>query len=284
MTLLSLRDDMRLLFGNLSIVGTLFFLLSCADVSVDTADRSAPAADTLVLRNIPWVLTLVTMGDSVLKLDDYEPFHFVVGDTLVFGDDGCNSYTGGLELRNDSVTVRWVSKTSLGCGGRRFNPCELLGTWRIGIQDTSVVLTNAGTTLEFCSRFVNSVTAYNFVDKEWRLRASNDTATGSLQAVDLLPELGITSNREFTLRWYFTPRNPIFESNYVGGLFGIGDGESIYFYRMYGAYSHPDGLSGLGDMYFVDRIIHSTHFSLSDTLLTMKRQSDGLFYEFVLVE
>ncbi|MER3525184.1 MAG: hypothetical protein C4326_14340 [Ignavibacteria bacterium] len=92
----------------------------------------------------------------------------------------------------------------------------------------------------------------------------------------------MTHDRQFTLRWYFAPRNPIFASNFVSGAFGIGEKQRITFYRWRSAYSHPDSLPPFHDEEFIRRITESTDFLFSDSSLILIRRTDNTTYAFAL--
>jgi hypothetical protein len=228
------------------------------------------------------MLTKVHMDDSTLSQDEYEPFHFLIGDSIIFGDDGCNSYTGKFVLDNHILSIFEISYTQRGCSTNklRFNVCQLIRRWRLDIVDTTLMLRSGDTTIIFSSRWTRPVQGYTFTDRKWRLSSSTDTAFNFLSSVDLLPTLAITKNREFQLKWYFAPRNPIFQSNSIKGVFGIGNGQSICFYRTGGAYASPS--VGARDEAFVRRISEATRFIYSDTTFFLESSSGDVHYGFTL--
>jgi heat shock protein HslJ len=235
------------------------------------------------LKNIPWTLTMASMGVRPLNLDAYEQFRFVIGDSTIFGDDGCNYYRGNIVVSDQVIEVNQVSRTEMGCPEMKpqFNACRLLGRWRCVLLDTSILIYDGETTLTFSSSWTQGIHEYPFLSHRWKLSGSNDTAFTFLSSHDLLPRLTITENREFRLDWYFAPRNPIFPSNSMVGVFGVGKGQSIQFYHVGGAYASPQNPSaGLRDVLLNTRIIRSTKFSNSLTTLTLDNPVSGTHYEF----
>jgi hypothetical protein len=208
---------------SVALILELSLSFSCKDGSTIT---SPFASEVERFRNIPWILTKVDFGDRSLTLNEYEPFHFLFADSIIFGDDGCNSYRGQFVIEDQFMVVSWISHTEIGCSTMRpqLNVCDLIRRWRLAVFDAALVLQSRDTTYTFSSNWTKSVIEYPFTDKHWRLIASNDTAFSFLNSHDLLPKLAITKTREFQFEWYFAPENPAFASNGVNGVFGIGNG------------------------------------------------------------
>ncbi len=256
--------------------------LSCEDSSSVT---SAPPLQPQIVNpfrfimNVPWTLTQAVFGDTTLNLRVHRPFRILVGDTMLYGDDGCNQYWGKYDLDTSCLTVSYVFSTGILCpGSAALNPCQMIAPWRIDLRDTSLVFSTTGICLTFSSSFTKPIDATRLA-KRWRLHASNDTAFDSLKAANLLPILHLTEDRKFLLEWYFSPRNPLFSSNSVGGAFGIGQGGSICFYRTGSQYC-PSPVP-LTDRMFVRRITEATTFDFSDSSFTLVRIQDGKYYRFV---
>lgn len=261
---------------------TLLPSLSCQDSSsvTNAPPQQQPAVNPLQsIMNVPWTLTEAVFGDTSLDLRQYRVFKILVGDTIVYGDDGCNQYWGRYDVDTSCFTVSYIFSTGIACpGSAALTPCQLIATWRIELRDTSFVFSTSGVRLTFTSSFTESIDTARFV-KRWKLQASNDLAFDSLRAADLLPILHISADRKFLFEWYFSPRNPLFPSNTVRGAFGIGRGGSICFYRTSERYC-PSPVP-VTDREFVRRMTQATEFSISDTSLTIVRTDDGKRYQFV---
>jgi heat shock protein HslJ len=267
---------------SLIIILALLLSFSCKDASTIILPFSSRVE---YFKNVPWIVARVDMGDSTLNQNDYEPFHFIIGDNIIFGDDGCNSYNGKFVLDNHILSVSAIGHTEMACFREKplLNVCQLVRRWRLDIVDTTLMLRSGDTTFIFSSEWTRPVQEYTFTDKQWRLSSSNDTAFNFLRSVDLLPTLSISKGRKFQLNWYFAPQNPIFPSNSIQGVFGIGNGQSICFYQTGGAYASPqDPPVGARDVFFVNRISNATRFTYSNTMFVLYSPSGGVYYGFTL--
>ena len=266
-----------------SITLVFFLSFSCKDTSTDV---SPTALRVEQLRNVPYMLNRVIVRNSALNLNAYEPFHFLLGDSTVFGDDGCNAYQGRFALDDQTFTIYYSGETEKACNylTRPQFDASLLGRrWRINILDTIILLQSRDTTFIFSSSWRNAVDHFSFTKSHWKLSSSNDTAFSFLSSVDLLPKFEITTNREFQFQWYYAPRNQIFPSNSLNGVYGVGDAQSILFYSTGWAYDSPsDAQVFLRDMLFLRRILKSTRYSYSETSFTLEMPSSGVYYNFTL--
>lgn len=198
---------------------------------------------------------------------------------LIFGDDVCNTYKGQIIINKDTIQIYRISKTLIGCQSvlQYFNACLLIGSWNIK-RDTVLI---------FKSNFIDLASNKPFVNKKWYLSLSNDTSFAILQQYDLLFKLYLYGNREFSINWYYAPRNSIFNSNFVGGVLGITKNHLITYYQTRNNYAAPkiQGVTiGIRDLLLVNRMIRCDSFEFSDTTFTLIKHPKQLYYKFILTK
>lgn len=271
------------------IIAFSFISLACKDSSTGISSNKLTEPNWALIANVVWNLNEAKVGNNVLDLSKYKPFKFAIGDTSIFGDDGCNKYNGKTKIYKDSIQIYSVGKTLKACLSELldFNACLLLGSWKVLCLDSLLLLEKNDTIFSFKSNFIEPIYNKPFVNKLWSLSSSNDTSFTMLQQYDLLPNLYFNVNREFSINWYFAPRNPIFNSNFVGGVFGIKNDMLITFYEIRLNYASPQipGVSiGLNDIRLVKRMISCESYTYTDTTFTLIKQPEQLYYNFTLTK
>lgn len=222
------------------------------------------------------------MGDSLLNLHTYDLHFRFADDSSFFGDDACNSFHAKFKLINDSLSVYSGDWTELGCfPGDQFLPFLFYRNPRLVISDSFFVLSRNDTTFIFSSKFTQPVQNYPFLDKAWKLYLSNDTSFDYLNTHDLLPNIKVTNKREFNLWWNdsCSYRN---DSSYWVGYYGIGPASSIEFTPLVLTYCTRTRLPiyDVRNTLFY-RLLMSTSFYYSDTILTLENKSNNNIYRFV---
>ncbi len=240
------------------------------------------AGEILGVENVPWTLVSARIGGNTLDLSSYEPFKFIFGDTLIYGDDGCNSYSGLVGVTGEFIVVHLVRLTELACNGvTTFDPPTLEGRWRFQITATSFTMEKGDTVLFFATRFSNPVLSSAFVDKKWSLEYSNDTGFATLHKHGFVLTLKMTQRREFSIDYYVPPMVGIHPNNSEGGAFGIGDRGAINFYVSNFSYQSAD-MDLWDDWGFVRDMTESDYFQFTGGGFTLWRGSAGVRYEFSL--
>ena len=84
------------------------------------------------------------------------------------------------------------------------------------------------TTYIYQSDYIEDVSQFPFVNNKWELFASNDSKFSILDSLDLVSNLQLTDNREYTVDWYISPKN-LFGNNKKMGVYGIVRDSTIYF-------------------------------------------------------
>ena len=269
-----------LLFSQILVL--LCLSLSCQD---SPTAIGLPPPDVRSLRNIPFVLTEVRTGNISLNLGDYEPFHFLTGDSTIFGDDGCNHYWGGFTFEAPFFFVRNATRTLGGCRATKpqISPCELIRQWSLASYSNVIILRSGDTSLAFTSSYMKSALDFPGTGKSWRLCFSSDTAYRFLNSRGLILTLSFTATRQFELRYYYPPESDSSSADTETGYFGIGDRSSICLYIWGGGYNnfvHP--WTGFRDVLFVNRLLQSNSYSYSSQTLTIRNSLTGVFSSFTL--
>lgn len=266
-----------------------FISLVCKDSSTGISPNKLTEPNWTLIANVVWNLNEAKLGNNVLDLSKYKPFKFAIGDASIFGDNGCNNYKGNIKINKDSIQIYLVGQTSMVCISESlyFNACLLLGYWKVLCLDSLLLLEKNDTIFLFRSNFIDPIYNKPFVNKLWILSSSNDTSFTILQHYDLLPNLYFNVNREFSINWYFAPRNPIFNSNLIEGVVGIKNDMLINFYNIKMNYVSPKipGVSiGLSDLRMVKRMISCESYTYTDTTFTLIKQPEQLYYNFTLMK
>lgn len=265
------------------ILVLLVLSLSCQDGPTSISSRPP---DIGHLKNIPFTLTEIKTGPSVVNLDEYEPFHFLIADSNFFGDNTCNDFFGDFTLEGGYFNVTGVWRTALGCGeGSKYElvPCFLAGRWNFQSISNVIVLRSGDTSVTFESKWMKSLADLTCTDKKWKLSYSTGTEYDYLNSVGMVLTLSLTTERTYELRWFIPPDKASNSINSREGIFGIADINLIYFYGGGGGYStsaHPG--VGSRDLFFVNGITRSTCYSCSPRSLSIWNPSTGTHFLFRL--
>jgi heat shock protein HslJ len=254
--------------------------LSCKDSSTTPTEQANPI---VAIKNVPFWLRNLSLGDSTVNLNNYASFRFSIGDTIILGNDGCNYYTGKYSVSNGIITMTSISSTMMDCAGPpQLSPCRLLHGWNITIADTMLALKRNDTTFTFSSPYTKSVGGFSFTGKMWSFASSNDTTYQSGRTPNLIPALRMISDRQFGGRWYYNHQYAGTGEYDIGGYFAIGEGQIIYFHGIYSSFPiHPGEPSTDKDLGYMYRMLRSDHFSYTDSTLRLENRAGGYYYDFV---
>ena len=219
-----------------------------------------PGSDLISnVKNILWTLNFYEIAGQVIDFSSYQPFNLVYGDSVFFGDDGCNSYEGIYKTNGDSIYPRDFGITAL-CGSNGFFSALHLGKpyqYRLQLENSELKHFCNDSTYTFKSDFVKDVDSL-LVSKNWIL----------------------TTNANVTL---FFSEDRIFEANYdqknsnigsgtIGGIYGIGENNTILFYD-----TKSCG-SGLQWYHYLKTVLSSPSYIVENNLLILF--SDSSTFEF----
>jgi heat shock protein HslJ len=262
--------------------------LVCAFSCKDSSITSTPIEPKTVasITNIPWRLQKLTLGDSVVNLNNYAVFEFSIGDSTIYGNDGCNDFYGDCTARNESVFVPIVWRTLIYCNtATQINTCLLADTWAVITYNTTLVLRRNDTSFTFSSAYTMPTGGKSFIAKRWTYFGSNDTAYSTARTPKLIPSLKMTANREFGVRWYYDHKYTGSSENDEAGNFGLGNEGLIYLNTRTYSYSHAAGEPcRWQDEAFMQRILWSDHYVYSDSSFRLINKSNGYYYDFVLMQ
>lgn len=222
--------------------------------------------------NIVWTVESYEIDGNAQNISSYEPFHLVYGDSLFFGDDGCNTYGGLYEVHEDSVFPGDWWMTLLFCDVVSFPVEHLTEAYRYDIQiDRRELIISAGDSVYiYRSNFLNEIDSL-FPHKEWVLKSSSDFEFEQILGEGVRIVLRLDENRGFEAEWVCARDPDNYGCGEIQGLFGIGDKRSIRFYRT--------GARGTGTEWsrYLTRILKSSYYEASDSTLTL---SDSALFEF----
>ncbi len=226
----------------------------------DTLCTAEPSSDLIsYAKNIVWTLESYEIAGQAIDLSSYPPFNLVYGDSVFFGDDGCNSYEGIYETNGDSIFPKDLGITAL-CGSNGFFSALHLGEpyrYKLHLENSELTLFHSDSIYTYRSDFLEDVDSL-LIDKKWIL----------------------TSDANVTL-FFFEDR--IFEANYdqknsnigsgtIGGIYGIGNNNTILFYD-----TESSG-SGLQWYHYLKTILNSPSYIVENNLLILF--SDSATFEF----
>jgi hypothetical protein len=244
-----------------------FILLNCGcdDSSMNPSDIQL---DILKIKNIIWIL----------DRSGYEPFRLIFNEEQFFGYDGCNWFGAFYETRNDSIfPIRGVAQTERFCDKVKTFPVQHLAVpLLLRISKNELRIFGRDGIFSYKSDATDSIENSPIL-RNWILTASTDPEFAEIQEQQLIPSLSFNENRGFKIAWYCVPNN-IFGCDEIFGVFGIGAGNKIFFYKS-GWQNHAPGLD------FAERILNSSSYSVeADTLkaasLTLVNKSSRTSYKF----
>ena len=242
------------------------FTISCDKIATESNDIDA-SYEISDIKNIVWTLESFKIGDQKVDLSSYAPFHLVYDDSLFLGDDGCNKYGGIYETNGDSVfpVDAWI--TEMACNNVKSFSWEHLAEpygYQIQFLNGELMLYRDDSIYLYRSNFLEDVDSL-LVNKSWDL-TSNE-----------LIILFFDETRAFEAKYYCNDCDAIGYGT-IGGIYGIGDSNTILFYETnYGG-------SGVEWYNYLKRILSSSSYSIEDSLLILFNESDNTVFEFSLMQ
>ncbi len=214
------------------------------------------------ISNILWTLESVETEGKAVDLSPYTPFHLVYTDRGFFGDDGCNHFTGIYRISGDTVITTNARITKKACiNMNRFSWGFLSEPYhyQIRLSDGELTLQNDRSVYTFGSDFTEDVDS-RLIHKDWRLTSN--------------PSVRLSFDATRTFQSEYICGDDDTGCGSMGGVFGIGEDNTIMFYRNEGGGS-DDGWSGL-----LKSILRSSSYMVRDGTLTLTNESDGATFEF----
>ena len=259
----------------------LVFFIGCDDNSTNPVEQSLELSDVI---NIVWTLESFEVVGQEIGLSSFEPFNLIYREDTFFGDDGCNFFGATFEVKNDSIFPQDFATTLILCDVKSFPWEHLTEPYRLQINKNKLKIHTNNSIYTYKSKFVNSVKNSPLIGKEWILTSSNAPEFELIKTHQLLPTLIFDENRGLDISWYCSDNN-ILGCNRRGGLYGIGDGNTILFYsKLNSSYSRPDDLENLEDLDLVERILKSSSYSVEGNLLTLSNESASTLFEFTVTK
>ena len=267
----------------LTVILVSVFALSCKETTTQPVIPPAIKYTISQIKNVPYRLNRVSYGDSILNIQTLFPYGFAIDDTSIFGRDGCNRFSGSYVSDNDSITFLYIISTATACfPPSPFELCMLVGTWKLILADTTFVLKRHDTTIVFSSNCTMPIKGSAFTYTVWSLVSSNDTLFSLMESLHLLPTIEMSPQRQFELEWYPAPRNRYLLHNFMAGLFGIGENNTINYYSSRDEIVTPDNWTyDFNDRWFMMRILGSDHYSYTDSTFRLENRSEGFYYNFI---
>jgi heat shock protein HslJ len=268
----------------LAILLAMLASFSCKDASTTPTEQADPIA---AIKNVPFWLRNLSLGDSTVNLENYARFRFLVGDTRLIGNDGCNYYYGVYSYLNGFITFDSIMWTLVGCPSINPQLCPdlLLHQWEISVSDTLLMIKRSDTSFVFSSPYIKPLSGLSITGKLWHYIGSNDTSYQSRRTSNLSPVLRFMSNRKLGGCWYYNGLTTGSGFNDVEGVVAVAEKELICFldYSIFPPSTSGVPYSGYDEAY-LRNILRSTQYSNTDTTLQLINQSAGLYYDFVLLK
>ena len=219
------------------------------------------------IENIVWTLESLEIGVQPIDLSSYAPFHLIYGDSSFSGDDGCNRYGGIYHTKCDTVVPARVTATEMACSNiNSFSWQHLTAPYRyqILLVNGELMLHRSDSIYTYRSGFLEDVDS-SLVDKSWSLTSN------------VLVTLALDDNRGFQAG-YDCDDSDNAGCGTIGGIYGIGDNNTILFYKT------RSGGSGLQWYRYLMRILSSSSYSIEDDLLIFSNEGDSVTFEFSVTD
>ena len=243
----------------------ILFTISCDKIITESGnvDVSYEISD---IKNIVWTLESFKIGGQTIDLSSYAPFHLVYDDSLFLGDDGCNRYGGIYYTNGDTVLPvdAWI--TEIACTNiNSFSWQYLTESYRYQIQFTNseLMLYKSDSIYTYRSNFLEDVESL-LIDKSWSLTSN------------VLVTLVFDETRAFETEYDCNDSDNV-GCGRIGGIYGIGDSNTILFYET------NSGGSGVEWNSYLKRILSSSSYGIEDSLLILSNESDNMTFEFSVV-
>lgn len=219
------------------------------------------------IKNIVWTLESFEIGGQTIDLSSYAPFHLVYDDSLFFGDDGCNKYGGIYNTNGDTALIvdAWI--TDMACDNvNSFSWEHLTEPYRYQIQfaNSELMLSNNDSIYTYISNFLEDVDSL-LIDKSWSLTSN------------VLVTLVFDETRAFEAEYNCNDSDSV-GCGTIGGIYGIGDSNTILFYDT------NSGGSGIEWNNYLKRILSSSSYIIEDSLLILSNKSDNTTFEFSVMD
>lgn len=258
---------------NLSVIFLLFpvLLVGCGDDSTNPVDEKHYTIPDVI--NIVWTLAAYDTAGRKTDVSSYEPFHLVYDNDGFWGDDGCNTFTGTYEVRNDSIFPAnfWITGTA--CGKNTFPAHHLQEPYGIVILDNELRISSGNSTSTYRSNFMQSIENSPLVGKVWKLTFSNDSIFEEIKTRQLVSTMVVDEKRtfEFDIEWN-DGSMLVYAETY--GVYGVGDGNAISFY--------VQGQDGHGDraIRFSNTALKSSSYRVENNVLTLSNETEGTIFKF----
>lgn len=244
----------------------ILFTISCDKITRESGDvdESYEISD---IENIVWTLESLEIGVQPIDLSSYAPLHLIYDDSLFFGDDGCNKYGGIYYANGDTVLPARVWITEMFCDNiNSFSLQHLTEPYRyqILLANSELMLHKSDSTYTYRSDFLEDVDSL-LIDKSWSLTSN------------VLVTLVFGDTRAFQAG-YDCDDSDNAGCGTIGGVYGIGDSNTILFYVT------NSGGSGLQWYRYLRRILSSSSYSVEDDLLILSNESDSATFEFSIMD
>lgn len=244
----------------------ILFTISCNKIITESGnvDESYEISD---IKKIVWTLEFFEIGGQTIDLSSYAPFHLVYDDSLFFGDDGCNKYGGIYYTNGDTVLPvnTWI--TEIACSNiNSFSWEYLTELYRYQIQFTNsqLMLYKSDSIYTYRSNFLEDVDGL-LIDKSWSLTSN------------MLVTLVFDETRTFEAEYDCNDSDNV-GCGTIGGIYGMGDSNTILFYETNGSGS------GVEWHNYLKRILSSSSYRIEDSLLILSNESDSATFEFYVME
>jgi heat shock protein HslJ len=244
----------------------------CFNSSTNPLESQTSAFEISDIKNIVWTLQAVEKAGRVANIP--VTFHLIYNEERFFGDDGCNSFGGRYEARNDSIFPDDIIQTEKACANATFPIQHLAEPYRMQIAKNELRLFAKDAIYTYKSDVTDSITN-NPLIKTWILSAATDPEFADIQRQQLIPTLLFDESRGFKLAWYCASGNT-FGCDEIFGIFGVGAGGKILFYPT-GWQQHAPGSE------FMQRILSASSYSFAEETLLLFNESTGAMFEFKAV-
>ncbi len=253
---------------------TPFFLLVtfCAQTN-EPVDISPVQMDNMI--NVPWFLHKIMPASPAGAVEEMRPLMIVFDtDTSLFGYNGCNRFSGRINIRNDSLITHGFWSNLLGCYPENFyEACQLLKTSAIRIANGHLEMWHEDTVLVFESKFYAPLPAYSFLNDTLRLISSNDPHIARLDSLGFQPRAVFKTDRTYLLTWSDLYDSGIF-TNRMSGVYGMNKNGDFIIASHWGGYHYVSYTS------FAWSLIRAKHYKYKSGVLKIENRKNGYYYEF----
>ncbi len=243
---------------------------------VDTGNEVLMPVDTVKIKNIQWNLVSLETQQNIYYLNNYKPFMLMFrNENRFWAYDDCNYLTGYYIINYDTLDHTPFWETMAGCIDRVFPFDFLRGNPIIMMRGEKLLLKEGDTTYVFYSDFYNSVPNFNFINDTLMLRATNDTNIHFFDSLGLYPSLVLDDDKQFELKW-FNRNPPTTESlNFNRGVFGLNSSKLLFT-----SLGWRSAYASIAEFTMVGRILDANRFEYNNSVLRIKNDETGTYYDF----